>query len=342
MTMQRRTFGATGMSVSEFALGTMMFGTMGNTDHDECIRVIHTAIDAGINFIDTADVYSKGESEEIVGKALKGRRDDVVLATKFALPMGADANESGGSRRWIFKAVEDSLRRLDTDYIDLYQIHRPDPATDIDETLAALSELVRSGKVRQIGASTFPAELIVEAQWAAARGGHRRFTSEQPRYSILTRTIESAVLPTAQRHGLGVLTYGPLGSGWLSGRSDPTKGHRSAGQGAPAFDLSIPANRAKLEAVEKLSALAAEAGMALPHMATAFVLSHPAVTSVLLGPRTPKHLESSLEGAGVRLDAEILDRIDEIVAPGTEVNPDDNYYTVPELADQRLRRRDPR
>jgi aryl-alcohol dehydrogenase-like predicted oxidoreductase len=342
MTMQSRTFGATGMSVSEFALGTMMFGSMGNTDHDECIRVIHTAIDAGINFIDTADVYSRGESEEIVGKALKGRRDDVVLATKFALPMGADANESGGSRRWIFKAVEDSLRRLDTDYIDLYQMHRPDPATDVDETLAALSELVRSGKVRQIGSSTFPAELIVEAQWAAARGGHRRFTSEQPRYSILTRTIEAAVLPTAQRHNLGVLTYGPLGSGWLSGRSDPTKGHRSVGQGAPAFDLSIPANRAKLDAVEKLSALAAEAGMELPHMATAFVLSHPAVTSVLLGPRTPRHLESSLEGAGVRLDAEILDRIDAIVAPGTEVNPDDNYYTVPELADKRLRRRDPR
>jgi aryl-alcohol dehydrogenase-like predicted oxidoreductase len=342
MTVQRRIFGSTGMSVSEFALGTMMFGTMGNTDHDECIRVIHTAIDAGINFIDTADVYSNGESEEIVGKAIKGRREDIVLATKFALSMGADANERGGSRLWIIRAVEDSLRRLDTDYIDLYQMHRPDPGTDIDETLAALSELVRSGKVRQIGASTFPAELIVEAQWAAVRGGHRRFTGEQPRYSILTRTAEAAVLPTAQRHRLGVLTYGPLASGWLSGRPDPTKGHRGQGAAAKDFDLDIAANRAKLDAVEKLSALAAEAGMALPHMATAFVLTHPAVTSVLLGPRTPKHLQSSLDGAGIRLDAEILDRIDEIVAPGTEVNPDDNYYTVPELADSRLRRRDPR
>jgi aryl-alcohol dehydrogenase-like predicted oxidoreductase len=337
--MDRRILGASGMSVSELGLGTMMFGAWGNVDHDESIRTIRTAIDAGINLIDTADVYSSGESEEIVGRAIKGRRDEVVLATKFFHPMGPDANQRGGSRRWVMQAVEASLRRLDTDHIDLYQMHRPDPDTDIDETLSALSDLVHAGKVRAIGSSTFPAELIVEAQWAAQRDGHRRFISEQPRYSILTRTIETAVLPTAQRHRMGVITYGPLSSGWLSGRTDPAWGHRGQGQGSRDFDLDVPANRTKLEVVGRLATLADEAGLRLPHLATAFVLSHPAVTSVLLGPRTPAHLSSSLEGAGVRLTADVLDQIDEIVAPGTEVNPDDNYYTVPALADARLRRR---
>src|SRR5260370_20442946 len=179
--MRRRILGGTGISVSEFALGAMMFGALGNTDHDESVRMIHTALDAGINFVDTADVYSGGESEEIVGKALKGRRDDVVLATKFSLPMGSDANHRGGSPRWIIRAVEDSLRRLGTDHIDLYQMHRPDYATDIDETLSALSDLVRSGKGRVIRSSTFPAELMIEAQWAADKGGHHRFRTDQPR-----------------------------------------------------------------------------------------------------------------------------------------------------------------
>ena len=281
--MKRRVLGGTGMSVSEFALGAMMLGAMGNTDHDESVRIIHTALDAGINFVDTADVYSRGESEEIVGRALKGRRDDVVLATKFALPMGPDANQAGGSPRWIARAVENSLRRLDTDYIDLYQMHRPDHHTDIDETLAALSDLVHAGKVRAIGSSTFPVELIVEAQWIADKRGHHRFRTEQPKYSILNRTIEAAVLPTAQRFGMGVLTYGPLSSGWLSGRADPTKGHRAAGVGARIFDLTVPANRAKLEPIQQLTQLAAEAGMPLTHLATAFVRSHPAVPSVLIG-----------------------------------------------------------
>src|ERR1700689_887928 len=219
--MERRVLGGTGISVSGYALGTMMLGAMGNPDQEESIRMIHTALDAGINFVDTADVYSRGESEEIVGKALVGRRDEVVLATKFGLPVGEDPNRRGASPRWIARAVEASLRRLGTDYIDLYQMHRPDYSTDLDETLSALSDLIRSGKVRAIGASTFPAELIVEAQWAARNGGHHRFRTEQPRYSILTRIIEGNVLPTAQRHGMGVLTYGPLSSGWLSGRADP-------------------------------------------------------------------------------------------------------------------------
>jgi aryl-alcohol dehydrogenase-like predicted oxidoreductase len=338
--MKRRVLGGTGMSVSEFALGAMMLGAMGNTDHDESVRIIHTALDAGINFVDTADVYSRGESEEIVGRALKGRRDDVVLATKFALPVGPDANQAGGSPRWIAKAVENSLRRLDTDYIDLYQMHRPDHHTDIDETLSALSDLVRAGKVRAIGSSTFPAELIVEAQWVADRRGHHRFRAEQPRYSILGRTIEATVLPTAQRYGMGVLTYGPLSGGWLSGRADPSKGHRSTGMAARSFDLTVPANQAKLEAVQQLSKLAADAGMPLTHLATAFVRSHPGVTSVIIGPRTPEHLDDLLAGTDVELSEDVLDRIDEIVPPGTELNPADNYLAVPPaIENKRLRRR---
>jgi aryl-alcohol dehydrogenase-like predicted oxidoreductase len=337
--MERRILGGTGISVSGYALGTMMLGTQGNTDHDESIRMIHTALDAGINFVDTADVYSRGESEEIVGKALAGRRDKVVLATKFGLPVGTEPNRQGASPRWIARAVEDSLRRLGTDYIDLYQQHRPDYDTDLDETLGALSDLIRAGKVRAIGSSTFPADLVVEAQWAAERRGHHHFRTEQPRYSILTRTIEGTVLPVAQRYGMGVLSYGPLSSGWLSGRADPTQGHRTTA--APrAFDLDVPANRAKLEAVGALTELAAEAGLPLTHLATAFVRAHPAVSSVIIGPRTPEQLDDLLAGADVVLGDDVLDRIDEIVPPGSELNPYDNYLvSSPALGNPRLRRR---
>jgi aryl-alcohol dehydrogenase-like predicted oxidoreductase len=273
-----------------------------------------------------------------VGKALRSRRDGVILATKFGLPMGDDPHRRGASRRWIVRAIEGSLRRLDTDWIDLYQLHRADYATDIDETLSALSDLVTAGKIRAFGSSTFPADYIVEAQWAAERGGRHRFLSEQPRYSILNRSLETAVLPTAERYGMGVLTYGPLGSGWLSGR-DPSAGHRVAG--APqAFDLAIPGNRAKADAVQQLLALAAEAGLSLPHLATAFPLAHRAVTSVIIGPRTPKQLQDSLDAADVVLGPDILDRIDEIVKPGTDVNPADNYNAdPPALLDAALRRR---
>ncbi|MBX7553369.1 aldo/keto reductase [Streptomyces sp. tea 10] len=338
--MKRRILGGTGMSVSEYALGAMMFGAMGNTDHDMCIGMIHTALDAGINLIDTADVYSGGESEVIVGKALKGRREEVVLATKFGLPMGDDANRRGGSARWIRRAVEDSLRRLDTDHIDLYQMHRPDPDTGIDETLATLSDLVRAGKVRAIGGSFFAPEETVEAQWTAQRRGHHRLRTEQSPYSILTRGIESRVLPTAQRHGMGVLTFGPLNSGWLSGRTDPTTGHRNAGLGAKMFDVSQPGVQAKADAVQKLTALAAEAGLPLAHLAVAFVRSHPAVTSVLIGPRRPEQLADLLTGADVELGDDILDQIDDIVPPGVDVNPDDFYIDpTPPITDRRLRRR---
>ncbi|MBA2939832.1 aldo/keto reductase [Paenibacillus sp. CGMCC 1.16610] len=337
--MKYRILGATGMSVSEFALGTMMFGTMGNSDHEESIRMIHTAMDAGINFIDTADVYSKGESEEIVGKALKGKRDKVLLATKFGLPMAHDANQSGGARRWIIRAVEDSLRRLGTDYIDLYQMHRPDPNTDIGETLSALSDLIRSGKVRAIGSSTFPAEQIVEAQWVADKHNHHRFLTEQPRYSILNRTNESAVLPSTQRYRMGVLSYGPLSSGWLSGQMDPTTGNRASLQ-KRAFDLSVPGNQLKLAAVQQLTQLATEVEIPLAHMATAFVLSHPAITSVIIGPRTPEQLKNLLAGADVVLNEDTLDRIDKIVPPGTDLNEADNTFLInPAIDDKRLRRR---
>ncbi|HEY0454454.1 aldo/keto reductase [Actinophytocola sp.] len=341
--MKRRILGGTGISVSEFALGTMMFGALGNPDHDDSVRIIHRALDAGINFVDTADIYSAGESEEILGKALKGRRDDVVLATKAHGSMGPDANHSGNSRRWLVREVENSLRRLGTDHIDLYQIHRPDPATDIDETLAALTDLVRAGKVLVVGSSTFPAEQIVEAQWAAERRGHVRFRSEQPPYSILARGVEAAVLPAAQRYGMGVLTWGPLSAGWLSGRYTAAGDVSSAGGRATTeqhkFDPSVPGNARKLEAVRDLAKLAEEAGLTLPHLALGFVLAHPAVTSVIIGPRTMDQLESLLTGADVELSEDVLDRIDEIVPPGTDLNPADSYYVPPALADRSLRRR---
>ncbi|MEV6317558.1 aldo/keto reductase [Streptomyces sp. NPDC051776] len=343
--MKRRTLGGTGISVSEYALGAMMFGSFGNPDHDEAVGMIHRALDAGINIVDTADIYSRGESEEIVGKALKDRRDDVVLATKGHGPMGDDDNRRGSSRRWLTRAVEDSLRRLGTDRIDLYQVHRPDPATDIDETLSALSDLVRAGKIRAIGHSTFPAEQIVEAQWTAERRGHIRFRTEQPPYSILARGVEAAVLPTAQRYGMGVLTWGPLSAGWLSGKYvkaadvDLGEGGGRAALEQHKFDPSLPGNARKLEAVGELMKLAADAGLKLPHLAIAFVRAHPAVTSVIIGPRTPAHLDDLLRGAETELSGDVLDRIDEIVPPGTDLNRDDSYYVPPALADSTLRRR---
>lgn len=341
--MNRRTLGATGISVSEFALGAMMFGSLGNPDHRDAARIIHTALDAGINVIDTADVYSRGESEEIVGKAVKGRRDDLVVATKFGRPMGDDPNQRGGSRRWIVRAVEDSLRRLGTDYIDLYQMHRPDHGTGIEETLSALSGLVEAGKIRAFGSSMFPAEMMVEAQWAAERRGSHRFLTEQPMYSLFTRRPEAAVLPTAQRHGLGVLTFGPLNSGWLSGRADLPSTHRARlmSSALPShYDPSTPAGRLKTEALAKLTVLADEAGMTLPQLAIAFVRAHPAITSVLIGPRTQEQLDGLLTAAGIDLPDEILDRIDEIVPPGTDLDPADNYAAAPRaIEDARLRRR---
>ncbi|HZE06051.1 MAG TPA: aldo/keto reductase, partial [Solirubrobacteraceae bacterium] len=303
--MEYRTLGHTGTKVSPLCLGAMMFGDWGNPDHDESIRIIRRALDAGINFIDTADVYSRGESEEIVGKALAGgRRDNVVLATKVHGTMGDDPNEFGNSRRWIVREVENSLRRLQTDWIDLYQIHRPEDDTDIDETLGALTDLVRAGKVRYIGSSTFPASQIVEAQWVAQKRGRERFVCEQPPYSMLVRGIENDVLPTAQRHHMGVIPWSPLASGWLSGRyrlGQDLPSSRRAERLPARFDMSRPENQRKLEAADALARLAEEAGITLIEMALAFVIRHPAVTSAIIGPRTMEHLESQLTAADVQL-----------------------------------------
>jgi aryl-alcohol dehydrogenase-like predicted oxidoreductase len=338
-----RTLGGTGIKVSVHCLGAMMLGAVGNADHDDCVRIIRAALDQGINFIDTADMYSAGESEEIVGQALRGRRDDVVLATKVHFPMGEDPNRGGNSRRWILNAVEGSLTRLRTDWIDLYQVHRPDHSTDVEETLWVLSDLVRQGKIRAFGCSTFPAEEIVEAQWVAERRGLGRFRTEQPPYSLLARGIEASVLPVCQRYGMGVLVWSPLASGFLSGRY--RKGQPiDLSTGRPAlnperFDPSVPGNATKLEAVEQLAELARDIGCSLPQLAVAFTVAHPAVTSAIVGPRTMEHLDGLLKGASLALDDAILDRIDEIVPPGTNLYHPDGAWRPPALSDPARRRR---
>lgn len=346
MAIEHRKLGSTGVSVSPLCLGAMMFGAWGNTDHDESVRIIHAALDAGINFIDTADVYSRGESEEIVGKALAGgRRDSVVLATKVHGKMhDEDPNQFGNSRRWIVKEVENSLRRLKTDWIDLYQIHRPELDTDIDETLGALTDLVRAGKVRYIGSSTFPAHQIVEAQWAAERRGRERFVTEQPPYSMLIRGIEADVLPVCGQYGMGVIPWSPLAGGWLSGKyrrsGEDTPGSSRRAQMIPSrYDMSIPGNQAKLEATYALGDLAEEAAMPLIEMALAFVTTHPAVTAAIIGPRTMEQLESQLPALERTLSSDVLDRIDEIVPPGINVNPADTGWDRPWLTDSSQRRR---
>jgi aryl-alcohol dehydrogenase-like predicted oxidoreductase len=334
--MRYRTLGRTGIQVSPYALGAMMLGSFGNPDHDDSIRIVHRALDAGINLIDTADVYSRGESEEIVGKAIKGRRDDVVLATKFSNPMGEDPNRRGASRRWIMAAAEDSLRRLQTDYIDLYQYHRPDPETDIEETLSALSDLVHSGKVRTIGTSKLPAVGIVEAQWAADRRGFERFRCEQPPYSILDRGIERDVLPVTERYGMGTIVWSPLAQGLLTGRV--RKGRPSDLRRSGQYFTHLSDER-RIDAVERLIPLATEVGLPLTHLAIAFVIAHPGVTAAILGPRTMGHLDDLLAGAEVVLTDDILDRIDEIVPPGTDVGRLDMAYHPPAVTDPALRRR---
>jgi len=341
-TVEYRILGRTGVRVSAFCLGAMMFGAWGNSDHDECIRIVHRALDGGINFIDTADVYSAGESEEIVGKALAGgRRDGVVLATKVHSAMGADPNERGNSRRWITIECEASLRRLGTDYIDIYQIHRPDPTCAIDETLGALTDLVRAGKIRYFGSSTFPAHEIVEAQWVAERRGRERFVTEQPPYSILARGVESAVLPVCLEYGIGVISWGPLAGGWLAGSFGAGKRNTSRRSARiPArYDLSLPENQRKLELVAALDHLAEESGLTLVELAMGFVLEHPAITAPIIGPRTLEHLESLLRTADIVLSVEVLDRIDEIVPPGVTCNAADSGWEPSALTDASRRRR---
>ena len=334
--MHYRTLGRTGIKVSPYALGAMMFGAIGNPDHDDSIRIIHKALDAGINFIDTADAYSRGESEEIVGEALKGRRDQVVLATKVHLPMGDDPNQRGNSRRWIMTEAENSLRRLQTDYIDLYQIHRPDPDTDIEETLSALSDLIHAGKVRVIGSSAMPASDIVEAQWVAERRGLERFRTEQPSYSILNRGIEAEVLPVAQRYGMGTLVWSPMAGGLLTGRY--RKGEQASTHRA-GFGFRHLSDERRLDAVEQIIPLAEKAGLPMTHLAMAFAIAHPGVTSAIIGPRTMDQLDDLLASVDVTLTDEILDRIDEIVPPGTDVGALDMAYRPPAIQRPDLRRR---
>lgn len=334
--MKYRTLGRTGIKVSPYCLGAMMFGAIGNADHGDSVRIIHKALDAGINFVDTADAYSRGESEEIVGKALKGRRDNVVLATKAHLPMGDDPNQQGNSRRWLVRALDDSLRRLGTDHVDLFQIHRPAPDTDVEETLSALTDLVRAGKIRAFGSSSFPASDIVEAQWVAERRGLQRFRTEQPTYSILNRGIEREVLPVCERYGMGTMVYSPLAGGMLTGRyrkGRPTDTHRSG------FGFTYLSDDHRLDIVEQLIPVAQEAGLSLTHLAMAFTVSHPGVTSAIIGPRTMEHLDDVLAGAGTTLTEETLDRIDTIVRPGADIGTLDMAYNPPAIQRTELRRR---
>ncbi|GII60184.1 aldo/keto reductase [Sphaerisporangium krabiense] len=342
--MEYRPFGRTGLKVSPLCLGAMMFGRWGGNDHESSSAIMRRALDAGINFIDTADVYSGGESEEIVGRFLaeNGLRDRVVLATKVHGAMGDDPNSAGNGRRWIIREVDASLRRLRTDWIDLYQIHRPDPAVDLDETLGALTDLVRAGKVRHIGTSTFPAHHLVEAQWVAERRGRERFAGEQPPYSLLARGVEADVLPVCERYGIGVLTWSPLAGGWLTGRyreGIELPGSRRAELLPERYDLTLEANRRKLAATERLAHLAEESGMTLIELALRFVLHHPAVSSAIIGPRTMRHLEDQLTATDAGLTGDVLDRVDAIVPPGVTLNPADGGWRPPSLADPSLRRR---
>ncbi|WP_327188584.1 aldo/keto reductase [Streptomyces xinghaiensis] len=339
--MQYRTLGRTGVQVSTLALGAMNFGAIGRTTQDEATAIVDAALEAGINLIDTADMYSRGESEEMVGKAIAGRRDDIVLATKANMPMSEERNHQGSSRRWLVTALDDSLRRLGVDHVDLYQIHRWDPNTSDEETLSALTDLQRAGKIRYFGSSTFPAHRIVQAQWAAREHRLSRYVTEQPSYSILQRGIETHVLPVTEQYGLGVLAWSPLASGWLTGA---VRAGREVTTSRSAimperFDLALPANRARLDAVEQLAGVADEAGLTMIQLALGFVTAHPGVTSALIGPRTLDHLHAQTAAADTVLSADVLDAIDGIVTPGTDLAPHEKHDTPPSLLDASLRRR---
>ncbi len=339
--MQYRTLGRTGVQVSTLVLGAMNFGEIGRTTQDEATAMVDAALEAGINLIDTADMYSQGQSEEMVGKAIAGRRDDIVVATKANMPMGDERNHGGSSRRWLVTELDNSLRRLGVDHVDLYQIHRWDPSTSDEETLSALTDLQRTGKIRYFGSSTFPAYRLVQAEWAARANHFGRYVTEQPSYSILQRGIETDVLPVTEEYGLGVLVWSPLASGWLSGAiREGREITTSRSTLMPArFDTAVPSNRAKMDAVEKLATLADEAGLTMIQLALGFVTAHPAVTSAIIGPRTVDHLHSQLAAADTVLSADVLDAIDAIVPAGVDLAPQEKFDTPPALLDAALRRR---
>lgn len=339
--MQYRTLGQTGLQVSTLSLGAMNFGALGRTTQDDVNAIVNSALESGINLIDTADMYSSGQSEEMVGRAIRGHRDEVILATKAGLPMGPGPNQRGASRRWLTRALDASLQRLGVDHVDLYQIHRWDPTTSDEETLSALTDLQREGKIRAFGTSSYPAYRLVQTQWTAEARALGRFTTEQPAYSILQRGAEAHVLPTAQTYDLGVLIWSPLASGWLSGavRAGQPLTTSRAGLMPQRFDPAVPANRAKLDAVERLAALADRAGLTLIQLALGFVNAHPAVTSALIGPRTLTHLHAQLAAADTVLSADLLDEIDAIVMPGTDLAPQEKNDAPPALLDPTHRRR---
>jgi aryl-alcohol dehydrogenase-like predicted oxidoreductase len=339
--MRYHTLGRTGVQVSSLVLGAMNFGAIGRTTQAEATAIVDAALEAGINLVDTADRYSGGQSEEMVGKAIAGRRDDIVLATKVENPMGDERNHRGASRRWIVTELDNSLRRLGVDHIDLYRVHRWDSTTSDEETLSVLTDLQRAGKIRYFGSSTYPAYRIVQAQWAARDNHLGRYVTEQPSYSILQRGIETHVLPVTEQYGLGVLVWSPLATGWLSGavrEGREITTNRSA-MLPERFDLSVPSNRARLDAVEQLARVADEAGLTMIQLALGFVTAHPAVTSAIIGPRTLDHLRTQLAAADTVLSADILDAIDAIVAPGTDLAPQEKFDTPPALLDPLLRRR---
>lgn len=341
--MQYRQFGGTGLKVSVLSLGMANFGTSGNPDRGEAEKVIHGAIDAGINLFDTADGYSNGESEQMVGAALKAHRNDVLISTKFGMLSGSQINRSGASRRWIMQAVDASLRRLGTDWIDIYQPHRQDPTCDLDETLDALTDLVRQGKIRYFGSSSSNAPDIVEAQWSAQSRRTRRFVSEQLCYNLLSRGVERSELMACQKYRMGVLVWSPLCGGWLSGAyrvgAEAPRPLRSKMEiFTHLYDLSIPQNQAKLEAADRLAKLAQEAGLTLPEMALAFSLNHPAVTSAISGPDGLAHLESILKAVDIVLSEDVLNEIDLIVPPGTTINAADWGHAPASLGRDALRR----
>ena len=345
--MEYRLLGRSGVQVSALALGTMMFGRGGNTDEAECEAMIHSALDAGINLVDTADGYGLGDSETIVGRALtaSGRRADVVLATKCYFPRGRDLNQRGGSRRWIMSACEASLRRLGTDHIDLYQLHRLDPNTDVEESLGAMDDLVRAGKVRMVGHSGVGAEQLVECQWVATQARRTRPVSEQPPYSIFARYAERALLPACLRHGVGAIVYAPLNGGWLTGkysRDSPPPADSRAGRGFYAkqwWDYERAEIQRKFDVLEALQSLANDNAISLTHLALAFTLAHPAVSAAIIGPRTPAQLDDLLAATNLRLDAGALDAIDALVAPGTDIDPGNFVSVNPDLGDPSRRRR---
>lgn len=346
--MEYRILGRTGIRVSTYCLGGMMFGAWGNQDADECLQMVQSALDAGINFIDTADTYSSGESEKIIGRALRNRRDEVVLATMYS-SMGKRSNERGNSRLSIMRAIEGSLRRLGTDHIDIYQLHRPDPTTHIEETLAALNDLVSQGKVLYIGSSTFPAWQIVEAHWVSERRGLVRVVCEQPPYSILAREAERNLFPVTQRYEMGVIVWSPLAGGWLTGKyrkgqeipsdSRIARASQWGPKGAARYHMGRPGNQRKLDLVERLSKVTKQAGLSLTHMSVAFTLVHPAVTSTIVGPRTMDQLQDLLKGTDVRLTADTLNAIDAVVPPGSIVERADRGWSPPWMTRQARRRR---